>query len=133
MKNSRPIFSTFIPSASDNPQTEILNNLPVAEVPLLDVEVKMNTANILQVEQQYFQDSNITIPHKDNNSPASEDQENNTNNTGCVGRAKKGLTNVVVWIGRRFFERIINNIADAAWDSIANCFDGEDNYCDEDE
>ena len=64
---------------------------------------------------------------------ASEEKDNITNNIGCAGRVKKGLTNFGVWIGRRFIERIINNIAVAAWDSVVKCLDGdgEDNCYEE--
>ena len=113
-------------AASDEPKKGVRTTPPpVPEVlPLLDCK-----------------DSNTTLLQKDNNTcpTTSEDEDNNANNVGCAGRFRKGLTNVGGWICRQFLEAIINNIADAAWDAIVQCFDdmtelhGDDNDCDQDE
>ena len=129
---------------SDETKTEIQTSPPLSEaLSLLDFKVTKLKRDFpdqkVHLQHNILQDSNTTLPQKDNNTYPSEDEDNNSNNIGCAGRVRKGLTNAGGWICRQFLERIINNIADTAWDSIVQCFeditenDGDNNDCDQDE
>ena len=130
---------------SDETKTEIQTNPPLSEaLSLLDFKVTKLKRDFpdqkVYLQHNILQDSNTTLPQIDSNTcpKTSEDEDNNSNNIGCAGRVRKVLANAGGWICRQFLERIINNIADAAWDSIVQCFedmtelDG-DNDCDQDE
>ena len=135
MNNSGNINITSV--LADKPNSEILTTNP-------DVEVNSNFFHIRIRHINFPQASNTNLPQRDNNnissSPtASEDKANNPKKIGRAGRVRKGLANVGEWIARKFLERIINNIADATWDSVIKCcdamteLDGDDNENDEDE
>ena len=108
---------------------------------IMNGPVSMNTPPPVPEDLPLVGDSNTTLSQEDNNTrqTTSEDEHNNAKTVGCAGRVRKGLTNIGGWVCGQFLEGIINNIADAAWDSIVQCFDditglnGDDNDCDQDE
>ena len=55
--------------------------------------------------------------------PTSVFEDEDTKNIGCAPRVRKCLANLGGWIGRQFLKGIINNVTDAAWDSVVKCFD----------
>ena len=101
-----------VPAVSDNAQKDILTSTPPTRevLPLLNDEVYSKKGD-------NNSKSCLTTSGDENNN------KNNNNKMGCGERARKGLTNAGGWICRQFFKRIINNIADAAWNSLmGECF-----------